>query len=56
MLTSEEIYEYITDLVKAKFITKEKALTYANTFHDKGKISDEQYKDLMLLIESTYED
>lgn len=48
------IYDYIYDLVEVKFITKKEALYYANGFHDKGKLSDEEYKDLMLFIELTY--
>lgn len=54
MKTDNWIYDFICDLVEVKYITKEKALAYANRFHDMGKLSDEEYKDLMLFIEVTY--
>ena len=50
------IYDYIYDLVKIKFITNEEALYYANGFHNKGKLSDAEYKSLILLIEMTYQE
>lgn len=56
MKTDNYIYDYIYDLVEAKYITKEKALGYCEKFHNKGRLSDEEYKDLILFIESTYED
>lgn len=49
------IYRYIKDLVNAKFIIKEKALNYIDTFSKKGEISEEEAKDLLLLIESIYD-
>ena len=49
------IYDYIYDLVGIKFITKEEALYYANGFHDKGKLNEDEYKSIMLLVEATYE-
>lgn len=48
------IYRYIRDLVNAKFITKEEALNYVEIFKKKGKLSEEEIKDLLLLIESKY--
>ena len=56
MKTDNWIYDYIYDLVEVKYISKEKAIDYANNFHDKGKLNDEEYKDLMLFIELTYAD
>ena len=55
MKTDNWIYDYIYDLVEAKYISKEKALGYTENFYNKKKLSDEEYKDLMLFIESTYE-
>ena len=54
MKTDNWIYDFICDLVEVKYITKEKALAYANCFNDMCKLSDEEYKDLMLFIEVTY--
>ena len=54
MKTDNWIFDYIYDLVEIKFITKEKALYYAETFYKQGKLSDAEYKDLMLFIELTY--
>lgn len=54
MKTDNWIYDYIYDLVEVKYITKEKAIEYTTKFHDSGKLSDEEYKDLMLFIEATY--
>lgn len=54
-MTDNWIYRYIKDLVNAKFISKEKALNYVDTFSKKGKISEEEAKDLLLLIESKYD-
>ncbi|ENZ33278.1 hypothetical protein HMPREF1084_01746 [Clostridium butyricum 60E.3] len=55
MKTDNYIYDYIADLVNAKFVNKEKAIGYCEKFHSKKRLSDEEYKDLILLIESTYE-
>ena len=38
------------------FITKEEALTFAETFHNNRRITDKQYEDLLILIENTYKD
>lgn len=54
MKTDNWIFDYIYDLVEVKHITKEKALEYTTKFHDAGKLSDEEYKELMLFIELTY--
>ncbi|WP_455796173.1 hypothetical protein [Clostridium butyricum] len=54
MKTDNWIYDYIYDLVEVKYISKEKAIDYANNFYNKGKLSEEEYKDLMLFIELTY--
>lgn len=54
MKTDNWVYDYIYDLVEVKYSTKEKAIEYATKFHNAGKLSDEEYKDLMLLIEATY--
>ena len=49
------IYDYIYDLVKIKFITNEEAVYFTEGFHKKKKLSDEEYKSLILLIEITYQ-
>ena len=56
MKTDNWIYDYIQDLVEIKYITKDKAISYAEKFRNAGKLSDEEYKDLMLFIELTYAD
>lgn len=56
MKTDNWIYDYIYDLVEVKYISKEKAIDYTNNFYKKGKLSEEEYKDLMLFIELTYAD
>ena len=50
------IYDYIRDLVEIKFITKDEAVYFAEGFHKKKRLSDEQYKSLILLIEITYQE
>lgn len=54
MKTDNWIYDYIYHLVEVKYISKDKGIEYATKFHDAGKLSDEEYKDLMLFIEMTY--
>lgn len=56
MMDGDTIYQYICDLVNAKFITKDEALYYTNTFYNNGRITDKQYTDLLTLIDSTYGD
>lgn len=50
------IYDYIRDLVEIKFITKDEAVYFTEGFHNKGKLSDAEYKSLILLIEMTYQE
>ena len=50
MMDEDTIYQYICDLVNANFITKEEALTFAETFHNNRRITDKQYEDLLILI------
>lgn len=50
------IYEYIYDLVEIEFITKDEAMYFTKGFHDKKRLSDEEYKKLILLIEMTYQE
>ena len=54
ILTNAEIYQYLVDLISTKFITEEKATRFVETFYKQGKITEEQYKELKLLIEMTY--
>ena len=50
------IYDYIYDLVKIKFITNEEAVYFTEGFHKKKRLSDEEYKSLILLIEMIYKE
>ena len=56
MNTGNICYDYLYDLIEIKYITKEMATRFANNFKKKGKLSSEEYKSIMLLIESTYEE
>ena len=55
MNTGNICYDYLYDLVEIKYITKEKAINFANGFKKKGKLNEDEYKSIMLLIEVTYE-
>ena len=50
------IYDYIHDLVEIKFITKDEAMYFTEGFHNKKRLSDAEYKSLILLIEITYKE
>ena len=54
MNTGNICYDYLCDLIEIKYITKEKAINFANGFKKKGKLNEEEYKSIMLLIEATY--
>lgn len=56
MNTGNICYDYLYDLIEVKYITKERAIRFANNFKKKGKLSSEEYKSIMLLIEETYEE
>ena len=56
MNTGNICFDYLYDLIEIKYITKEVAMNFANGFKKKKKLSEEEYKSIMLLIESTYED
>ena len=56
MNTGNICYDYLYDLVEIKYITKERAINFANGFKKKGKLNEDEYKSIMLLIEATYED
>ena len=47
------IYDYIYDLVEIEYITKEEAMYFTEGFHNKKRLSDAEYKSLILLIEMT---
>ena len=55
MNTGNICYDYLYDLIEVKYITKERAINFANSFKKKGKLNEEEYKSIMLLIEETYE-
>ena len=50
------IYDYIRDLVEIEFITKDEAMYFTEGFHKKKRLSNEEYKSLILLIEMTYQE
>ena len=56
MKTGNIWFDYIYDLIEIKYITKEVATNFADGFKKKKKLSEEEYKSIMLLIEATYED
>ena len=56
MNTGNICYEYLYDLIEIKYISKERAINFANSFKKKGKLNEEEYKSITLLIEATYED
>ena len=56
MNTGNICYDYLYDLIEIKYITKERAINFAENFKKKGKLNEDEYKSIMLLIEATYED
>ena len=54
MNTGNICYDYLYDLIEIKYITKEKAINFANGFKKKGKLNEDEYKSIMLVIEATY--
>ena len=56
MYTGNICYDYLYDLVEIKYITNERAIKFAENFKKKGKLNEDEYKSIMLLIEATYED
>ena len=56
MNTGNICFDYLYDLIEVKYITKERATRFANNFKKNKKLSEEEYKTIMLLIEATYED
>ena len=55
MNTGNICYDYLYDLIEIKYITKEMATRFANNFKKKSKLSSDEYKSIMLLIEASYE-
>ena len=45
---------YELNYCEVKYISKARAMYFANTFKKKKKLSEEEYKSIMLLIEATY--
>ena len=56
MNTGNICYDYLYDLVEIKYITKERAIKFADNFKKKGKLNKDEYKSIILLIEATYEE
>ena len=54
MNTGNICYDYLYDLIEIKYITKERAIRFADNFKKNKKLSEEEYKSIMLLIEVTY--
>ena len=50
------IYDYIYDLVEIEYITKDEAMYFTEGFHKKKRLSDAEYKSLILFIEMTYQE
>ena len=53
-MDANTIMNYLEILIKAKFITKEEAINFADTFLRQGKISQSQYDEIIELINNTY--
>ena len=49
------ICNYLTDLIEAQFIEKDEAIYFAEEFYNQQKITEEQYNNLLKLIEETYQ-
>ena len=55
MNTGNICYDYLYDLIEIQYITKVRAIKFADNFKKKGKLNKDEYKSIMLLIEATYE-
>ena len=53
-MDSKTITSYLEDLINAKFIDKNTAVDFAEVFKRQEKISDDQYNEIMDLINKTY--
>ena len=56
MNTGNICYDYLYDLIEITYITKARAIKFADNFKKKGKLNEDEYKSIMLLIEATYEE
>ena len=56
MNTGNICYDYLYDLIEIKYISKAKAINFAENFKKKSKLNEDEYKSIMLLTEVTYED
>ena len=56
MNTGNYIFDYIYDLVEIEYITKDEAMMFTEGFHGKKRLSNEEYKKLILFIEMTYKE
>ena len=54
MNTGNICYDYLYDLTEIKYISKARAIKFANNFKKNKKLNEEEYKSIMLLIEATY--
>ena len=54
MNTGNICFDYLYDLVEVKYISKARAIKFANNFKENKKLSEEEYKTIMLFIEETY--
>ena len=54
MNTGNICFDYLYDLIEIKYISKARAIKFANNFKKNKKLSEEEYKSIMLFIEETY--
>ena len=54
MNTGNICFDYLYDLIEIKYISKARAIKFANNFKKNKKLSEEEYKTIMLFIEETY--
>ena len=54
MNTGNICFDYLYDLIEIKYISKARAIKFANNFKKKNKLNEEEYKSIMLFIEETY--
>ena len=54
MNTGNICFDYLYDLIEIKYISNARAIKFANNFKKNKKLSEEEYKSIMLFIEETY--
>ena len=56
MNTGNICFDYLYDLIEIKYISKARAIRFADNFKKKSKLNEDEYKLIMLLIKETYQD